>query len=184
MAATKLNNVSAPAATGEMGAYAQLFRALGDPIRTEIVRRAALMDELPCTQLEKALSVSKSTISYHIKVLFHAGLLEIRKEGRFYFYRLREDLLATHLSEFLDRLRETSLHEPDAVPEGSRAQRRRDELAPTRAARSRRRDARNRDQLGERALDRRLLHADDPRARVGAPPDASRRPDRPRRPGG
>jgi DNA-binding transcriptional ArsR family regulator len=118
MAAVKTNGVRHAAAKAdtalyaEMALYAELFRALSDPIRTEIVRMAALMDELPCTLLEKELPVSKSTISYHIKVLFHAGVLEIRKEGRFYFYRLREELLATHLSEFLDRLRETTLHEP------------------------------------------------------------------------
>lgn len=118
MATVKTNGVRPPAPKAdtalyaEMALYAELFRALSDPIRTEIVRMAALMDELPCTLLEKELPVSKSTISYHIKVLFHAGVLEIRKEGRFYFYRLREELLATHLSEFLDRLRETTLHEP------------------------------------------------------------------------
>jgi DNA-binding transcriptional ArsR family regulator len=38
--------------------------------------------------------VTKSTISYHIKALVHAHLIEVRKEGRYYFYTLRRDILA------------------------------------------------------------------------------------------
>jgi DNA-binding transcriptional ArsR family regulator len=40
------------------------------------------------------LSVTKSTISYHIKALVYAHLIEVRKEGRYYFYTLRRDILA------------------------------------------------------------------------------------------
>jgi ArsR family transcriptional regulator, arsenate/arsenite/antimonite-responsive transcriptional repressor len=112
------NNLAAPVAKTEMAPYAEVFRALSDPIRTEIVRMAALVDELPCTRLEVALPVSKSTISYHVKILFHAGVLEVRKEGRFYFYRLREEMLATYLAGFLDRLKATpgGEAEPVALP--------------------------------------------------------------------
>jgi DNA-binding transcriptional ArsR family regulator len=98
-------------ADAELARYTEVFRALSDPIRAEIIRRAARLEELPCTQLEQALPVSKSTISYHVKILFQADLLEIRKEGRFYFYRLREDTLGAILPEFLAHLRAASLDE-------------------------------------------------------------------------
>lgn len=97
--------------------YGDVFRALSDPTRTEIVRRAALLDELPCTHLEEALPISKSTISYHVKILFQADLLTIRKEGSFYFYRLREDRISAILPGFLERLRNTSLDQ-DSGPVG------------------------------------------------------------------
>src|SRR5438105_1548499 len=105
----------APAAKPQMAPYAEVFRALSDPMRTEIVRLAATMDELPCTHLEATLPVSKSTISYHVKILYHAGILEVRKEGRFYFYRLREEMLAAYLSEFLDRLKATPDEQDEAA---------------------------------------------------------------------
>jgi len=61
-------------------------------------------DELPCTRLDDALPISKSTISYHIKVLYHAGLISVRKDGRFYHYRLRREAFGTFLPGFLDHL--------------------------------------------------------------------------------
>jgi DNA-binding transcriptional ArsR family regulator len=45
------------------------------------------------------LPLSKPTISYHIKVLYHAGLIEVRKQGRHYFYRLRRETLDEVLGE-------------------------------------------------------------------------------------
>jgi DNA-binding transcriptional ArsR family regulator len=89
----------------DLDVYAVLFRALGDPVRSEIVARAATMPELPCTLLEEVLPISKSTISYHIKVLYQAELLEVRKEGRFYHYKLREEVLGRYLPDYLDRVR-------------------------------------------------------------------------------
>lgn len=80
----------------------EIFKALGDPIRWSIVSQMALVDELACLTLEETLPVSKPTISYHTKILYHAGLISARKEGRNYFYSLRRDVL----HELLDSLRE------------------------------------------------------------------------------
>jgi DNA-binding transcriptional ArsR family regulator len=70
-----------------------VFRALSDPTRWTIVTQMAQVDELACLTLEDMLPISKPTISYHIKVLFHAGLIDVRKQGRQYFYALRRDTL-------------------------------------------------------------------------------------------
>jgi DNA-binding transcriptional ArsR family regulator len=76
-----------------------VFKALSDPMRWAIVQRMGETDELACTTLERLLPVSKPTISYHIKILYHAGLIEVRKQGRNYFYRLRHDALDWVLDE-------------------------------------------------------------------------------------
>lgn len=70
-----------------------VLKALSDEMRWSIVTQMAEVEQLACTRLEHTLPVSKPTISYHIKVLYHAGLIEIHKEGRNYFYRLRRDVL-------------------------------------------------------------------------------------------
>lgn len=70
-----------------------VLKALSDEMRWSIVTQLAAVDELACLRLEQTLPVSKPTISYHVKVLYHAGLIEVRKEGRNYFYRLRRDVL-------------------------------------------------------------------------------------------
>jgi ArsR family transcriptional regulator len=37
--------------------------------------------------------LSQPTISYHVKVLKEAGLLDVEKQGLWCFYRLRRDVL-------------------------------------------------------------------------------------------
>ena len=90
-------------------AITDVFKALSDPMRWSIVCQMAAVDELACTTLETTLPVSKPTISYHIKILYHAGLVEVRKEGRYYFYRLRRDILDSVLPGMSCRMTE---HEP------------------------------------------------------------------------
>lgn len=75
-----------------------VMKALSDPIRWKIVIMMAATDELACTTLEQTLPVAKSTISYHIKTLVHAHLIHVRKEGRYYFYTLRRDVLRAVLT--------------------------------------------------------------------------------------
>ena len=85
-------------------AYAEIFGALSEPVRLEIVRMIAETDELPCTILDATLPIAKSTISYHVKVLSHAGLISVRKSGRYYFYQVRQQAFEEHLPGFLNRL--------------------------------------------------------------------------------
>jgi DNA-binding transcriptional ArsR family regulator len=80
----------------------EIFKALSDPIRWDIILQMASVDELACVTLEDTLPVSKPTISYHIKTLYQAGLINVRKSGRNYFYSLRREVLR----QLLDDLRE------------------------------------------------------------------------------
>jgi DNA-binding transcriptional ArsR family regulator len=81
-----------------------VMKALSDPIRWKIVMQMAATEELACTTLEQTLPVTKSTISYHIKALVHAHLIDVRKEGRFYFYTLRRDVLGAVLGSLSSEL--------------------------------------------------------------------------------
>ena len=88
-----MSTVDSPTATIE------LFKALGDPVRWNIVQQMAAVDELPCSTLEKTLTISKPTISYHTKILIQAGLISVRKESRNFFYTLRRDVLHSLVDE-------------------------------------------------------------------------------------
>jgi len=84
--------------------YTGIFRALSEPLRLEIISLFAELDELPCTVIEEHLPISKSTISYHIKILARARLVSVRKEGRFYFYRPRLDVFEWFVPGLLHRM--------------------------------------------------------------------------------
>lgn len=81
----------------------EAFKALGDPVRWTIVRRMAEEPELAGSVLDEALSISRPTISYHIRILTQAGLVDVSKRGRNHYYTLRHDVLQTLLDE-LDAL--------------------------------------------------------------------------------
>ncbi|MGY1743585.1 MULTISPECIES: ArsR/SmtB family transcription factor [unclassified Blastococcus] len=85
--------------TREPVAATEVFKALGDPIRWNIVQQMAQQEELACSVLEDTLPVSKPTISYHTKILTQAGLIEVRKRGRNYFYSLRREVLRALMDE-------------------------------------------------------------------------------------
>ncbi|MBB5137354.1 DNA-binding transcriptional ArsR family regulator [Thermocatellispora tengchongensis] len=76
-----------------------MFKALGDPIRWSIIQQIAQADELACSVLEDTLPVSKPTISYHTKILAQAGLIEVRKRGRNYYYCLQREALRELIDE-------------------------------------------------------------------------------------
>jgi DNA-binding transcriptional ArsR family regulator len=56
-----------------------VLHALSDPVRLEIVRVLAGVEEIPCSSLNAA--VSKSTMSHHFKVLREAGVTHTRANG-------------------------------------------------------------------------------------------------------
>ena len=63
-------------------AIAQIFKALGDPIRLEIVKRLA--DGSPCTLsvLSENLGVSRQGARKQIQVLVDAKLVHLQSKGR------------------------------------------------------------------------------------------------------
>lgn len=94
-----------PAPAGsQLHRYVELAKALADPTRMQILKLIGSADEYPCTELERRLPVSKSTISHHVKVLGRAGLVTVRREGKFFHYTLRREVLDEYVPGVLDRI--------------------------------------------------------------------------------
>jgi ArsR family transcriptional regulator len=71
---------------------AQLFKSLADPHRVRIVNLLAVSGEPVCVcDLTEILALSQPTVSFHMKKLVDAGLLEREQRGVWAFYSLRED---------------------------------------------------------------------------------------------
>ena len=65
-----------------------ILKALSDLNRLRIVAALRRHDELCACQITELLQVTGATVSRHLSVLQHAGLLKSRKEGRWIHYRL------------------------------------------------------------------------------------------------
>ncbi len=70
----------------------QLLKALADPVRLQLVQALASGERCVC-DLTGHLELAQSKLSFHLKVMREAGLIEARVEGRWIYYRLRPDAL-------------------------------------------------------------------------------------------
>lgn len=66
----------------------EMLKALSELNRLRIVSALTRYDELCACQVTALLKLSGATVSRHLGVLQHAGLLDSRKEGRWVYYRL------------------------------------------------------------------------------------------------
>jgi DNA-binding transcriptional ArsR family regulator len=61
----------------------EAVRALSDPVRWVLVRRIADAPEgVGTAELEDVASVTKPTLSYHLRILRDAQLIDVRRRGR------------------------------------------------------------------------------------------------------
>jgi len=90
------------AAAGAAKRWAAVFKALADPTRVQILSLLARSPGGVCEcNIVDCTPLSQPTISYHVKVLKEAGLLDVEKQGLWCYFRLRKDVLgqvATALS--------------------------------------------------------------------------------------
>ena len=84
--------------------FLTIARAVADPTRLEILSRIARSGELACAHLVAELAITPATISHHIKELTAAQLIDGRKEGRFFFYRLLPGVWPAYLRELARRV--------------------------------------------------------------------------------
>ena len=64
------------------------FKALADPTRVAIVNALSASDEVCVCNLTATFQLSQPTISHHLKILRHAGLVEASRRGTWAYYRL------------------------------------------------------------------------------------------------
>lgn len=91
----------------------EVLQALADPVRLTVVRDLAESSEpRPCGSL--VASVTKSTLSHHMKILREAGIIKMRVEGT----RKLTSLRRAELNEAYPGLLESILRTPvtEAVP--------------------------------------------------------------------
>lgn len=70
-----------------------VYSAVADPTRRQILRMLATADELPLHELTAAFPMGRTAVAKHLTVLKEAGLVNERKVGRETRYRLTPEPL-------------------------------------------------------------------------------------------
>ena len=82
---------------------AKICKALGDENRLRIIKLLTEGELCACKILD-ALSITQPTLSHHMKILADCGLISVRKEGKWAYYKIK----CQTFSEFKNLLEEIS----------------------------------------------------------------------------
>ena len=82
--------VREPVGEGAAAGLAQVFKALGDPVRLRLVSLIGAHQggEVCVCDLTSAFNLAQPTISHHLKVLREAGIITSERRGTWVYYRL------------------------------------------------------------------------------------------------
>lgn len=81
---------------------ANYLKALGDPIRLQIVR-ALQSGPMSVSDLGLLLELEMANVSHHLRVLFHADIVTTERDGKYIYYALNKQFLKNRsLAKSLD----------------------------------------------------------------------------------
>lgn len=82
--------VGEPLDEASAAGLAQVFKALGDPVRLRLVSLigARVGSEVCVCDLTAAFDLTQPTISHHLRVLREAGIIDSERRGTWVYYRL------------------------------------------------------------------------------------------------
>ena len=84
----------------------KVFTALGDEQRQRILLTFERGERLNVSQLAEVSTLSRPTVSHHLKILREAGVLASSKEGKEVFYWIAKDELRDVLGRVLSYIEE------------------------------------------------------------------------------
>ncbi|HET9732188.1 MAG TPA: metalloregulator ArsR/SmtB family transcription factor [Acidimicrobiales bacterium] len=87
--------LEAPLGEAEAADLARVLGALADPVRLRLLSIVASQGEVCSCDLELPLGKSQPTISHHTKVLAEAGLIVGERRGRWTWWSIQPEHLAT-----------------------------------------------------------------------------------------
>ena len=93
-----------PLSEKDAAELAELFRALGDSSRIQIIAALTKGEQNVSSLAEKA-NISESAASHHMRHLRQMRLVRTRKEGRYVFYCLDDDHIADLFNCGLEHVR-------------------------------------------------------------------------------
>lgn len=80
-----------------------ISRALADPKRFEMLERIGQSEDAPtCSCVRDWVGLAPATVSHHLKELESAGLISVRRDGRFAYLTLRRDVLHAYVRRLSD----------------------------------------------------------------------------------
>lgn len=82
-----------------------IFKALSDPIRLDILKKLYTAESVCVCELTNIFDISQSKLSYHLKLLLSADLINKTSEGKWNFYSVNKNAISKILTyEIIQKL--------------------------------------------------------------------------------
>ena len=102
--------------------YESVMKAAADPGRARVLKMLESGEMCVC-QIVAALGLSQSTISKHLSLLYAAGLVEERKQGRWVYFRLSQDRTNEYAASLLSLIGDWLNRDPTVRADAERVRR-------------------------------------------------------------
>lgn len=77
------------------------FKALSDPLRLQLVQAIYKKERICVCELTEKFGKSQSKLSYHLKMLLDARLIDVFPDGKWNFYSIKMETFESYLSKSL-----------------------------------------------------------------------------------
>jgi ArsR family transcriptional regulator len=74
----------------------KISKALGDETRLQIFEAISASNHMNCGDIVSLRSVTRATVSHHLKILNEAGLIACRREGQFVYSHAVPETIAAY----------------------------------------------------------------------------------------
>ena len=105
-----------------MREFMSITKALADPNRVRILL-ALRRGELCVCQITELFGLAPSTVSKHLSILHHAGLIQSRKTERWVYYRLPDKTAPAAVREALDWVKKSLARTNEAAADARKLNR-------------------------------------------------------------
>ena len=79
--------------------FTLISKAVADPKRFEMLRKISESKQsASCSSICESIKLAPATVSHHLKELYSAGLIDLRRDGKFVYPTLRRDIWKAYLS--------------------------------------------------------------------------------------
>jgi DNA-binding transcriptional ArsR family regulator len=96
--------------------FSRIAEALGDPAREAMVSALADGKALPAGELASVAGISPQNASAHLQKLVDARVLSVWAQGRFRYYRIKDDDMAALIERLVDLATRTTAGRRRALP--------------------------------------------------------------------
>lgn len=80
-----------------------IFKALSDPIRLAILKKLYTAESVCVCKLVDIFDISQSKLSYHLKLLLSANLINKTSQGKWNYYSVNKNVISGILTDEIIR---------------------------------------------------------------------------------